>query len=82
MRFDMHNLKVMPYPLYDIHFALSGKQEGKIKGILGERGGRMLFADDLAIVAESKREDRGDQCPGMLVTSTGRGVDEDTGGCK
>ena len=22
MRFDMHNLKVIPYPLYDIHFAL------------------------------------------------------------
>ena len=22
MRFDMHNLQVIPYPLYDIHFAL------------------------------------------------------------
>ena len=22
MRFDMHNLKVIPYPLYDIHFVL------------------------------------------------------------
>ena len=22
MRFDMHNLKVIPYPLYDIYFAL------------------------------------------------------------